>query len=185
VELFAARLRQEKVRPFVPLLSVGYSAGTFGGGGTGTNPRFGSFDGRTDFGALAVWRLDNLGFGNFAVQKRVRSELSQAVVERSRVTDEIRREVAEAFAKSQAARIQAETATRQVQSAADGYRLDLRRTRNLEGRPIEVLNSASLLNTARQNLIRAIVAYNEAQLTLLVSLGQPPSAEFSNITAAP
>src|SRR5205823_3767295 len=59
VGLFATRLRQEQVRPFVPLVSIGFSAGTFGGGGSGTQPRFGHFDGRTDFDALAVWRLDN------------------------------------------------------------------------------------------------------------------------------
>ena len=58
-----------------------------------------------------------------------------------------------------------------------GSRLDLRRTRNLEGRLIEVLNSATLLNTARQDLIRAMVTYNQAQFALFVSLGQPPTLE--------
>lgn len=190
VGLFATRLRQERVRPFVPLLSVGYSAGMFGGGGTGTNPRFGNFDGRTDFDALAVWRLENLGFGNMAVQKRIRAELGQAEEERLRVIDRVRREVAEAFAQSDAARLHVKVATRQVRSAEEGYRLDLRRTKNVVNRalPIEVLNSATLLNTARQELIRAIVEYNEAQFRLFVALGQPPDLALSgaaSCTAVP
>src|SRR5262249_52392738 len=40
-----ARLQQERVRPFVPLLSAGYSAGGFGGGSDQTAPRFGLVSG--------------------------------------------------------------------------------------------------------------------------------------------
>ena len=47
-----ARLRQEQVRPWVPLLSVAFSAGDFGGGGTLIGYRFAHFSGRTDFSAL-------------------------------------------------------------------------------------------------------------------------------------
>ena len=35
------RVRQEQIRPLVPTLSVGYSAGLFGGGGTLANTTFG------------------------------------------------------------------------------------------------------------------------------------------------
>lgn len=176
VARFVTRLRQEKVRPFVPFLSVGYSAGDFGGGGTTISPRYGNFNGRTDFDALAVWRLDNLGFGNYAVQKRVRAELGQTEAELAREINQVRSEVAEALAQSEASRHQVDFATRQVRIAEEGYRLDLRRTMNRQGRIIEVLNSAVNLNTARQNLIRAIVSYNQAQFRLFVALGQPPLA---------
>jgi outer membrane protein TolC len=185
VGLFAARLRQEKVRPFVPFLSIGFSAGTFGGGGTGTDPRFGNFNGRTDFDALAVWSLDNLGFGNLAVQKRVRAQLGEAEAERARAIYQVRREVVEPFAQTQSARLQVEAATRRVRTAEEGYRLDLRRTRNLEGRPIEVLNSATLLNSARQDLIRAIVDYDEAQFRLFWALGRPMPLAPSGAAALP
>jgi outer membrane protein TolC len=177
VGLFAARLRQEKVRPFVPFVSVGYSAGTFGGGGTGTHPRFGNFDGRTDFDALAVWRLDNMGFGNLAVQRRVRAKLGEAEAERLRVIDEVAREVAESLAQSEAARLQVEAAARRARAAAESYRLDLRTAKNVVGRarPIEVISSATMLNAARQDLVRAVVGYDEAQFRLFVALGRPPT----------
>jgi outer membrane protein TolC len=41
-------------------------------------------------------------------------------------------------------------------------------------RPIEVLQSARLLAAARQELLLAIIRYDEAQFRLFVALGQPP-----------
>jgi outer membrane protein TolC len=169
------RLREERVRPLVPLISVGYSAGNFGGGSNQVEPRFGRFDGRTDFDAWAVWSLANFGLGNVAVQRERRAEVGQAEAERVRVIDRVRREVAEAYALVAARRRQAETARRKVATAEEGVRLDLRRARNVEGRPIEVLNSLRLLNAARQELIRATVGYNQAQFQLFAALGQPPT----------
>jgi outer membrane protein TolC len=175
VALNATRLRQEKVRPFMPFLSAGFSAGTFGGGSNMTTPRFGSFDDRTDFDVLAVWRLDNLGFGNLAVQKRVRADLGAAEAEQLRIIDLIRREVAEAHTLVEARRLEMEASRRQVRTSEEGYRLDLDRSKNLAGKPIEVLNSVNLLFAARQDLVRAIVGYNQAQFQLFVALGQPPT----------
>ena len=66
VALNQARLREERFRPLLPVLSVGYSAGQFGGGADTTDPRFGTFSGRTDFDAYAFWSLENMGVGNWA-----------------------------------------------------------------------------------------------------------------------
>ncbi|MDQ3329963.1 MAG: TolC family protein, partial [Planctomycetota bacterium] len=52
------RLRQERMRPWVPNLYVGLSGGGYGGG---AGDRFANFDGRSDLDALAVWELENLG----------------------------------------------------------------------------------------------------------------------------
>ena len=46
--------------------------------------------------------------------------------------------------------------------------------RGLVGLPIEVLNSVRLLARARQDYVLALTEYNQAQLRLFVSLGQPP-----------
>ncbi|MBY0525273.1 MAG: TolC family protein [Gemmataceae bacterium] len=167
--------RQEKARPLLPFLSVGYSAGSFGGGSDTADSRFGHFNNRTDFDALAVWSLDNLGFGNLAVQRRTRAVVGQSVANQVRVVDRVRQEVAAARALSISRLEQIEVARRQLASAESGYRLDVIRTRNLEGRPIEVLNSLNLLATARQDLIRAVIGYDQAQFQLFVALGQPPS----------
>src|SRR5206468_10845363 len=55
------RVRQEQVRPLVPTVSVGYSAGLFGGGGSLANSTFGPLNGRSDFDVIAVWNAQNLG----------------------------------------------------------------------------------------------------------------------------
>jgi outer membrane protein TolC len=98
-----------------------------------------------------------------------------AEAERLRVIDAVRKEVAEAQADVVGRRQVIEVAARQLRAAENGFRLDLTRSKNLEGRPIEVLNSANLLLAARQDLIRAMVGYNQAQFRLYVALGQPPS----------
>jgi outer membrane protein TolC len=175
VAVNATRLRQERVRPFVPFVSAGFSAGEFGGGSAQTDTRFGHFNGRTDFDVLAVWSLQNFGAGNLAIQRRLRAQVREAVAERARVVDLIRREVAEAVALSATRLQELEVARRRVETAGEAFRLDMIRSRNLKGRPIEVLDSANLLTAARQDYIRALVGYGQAQFQLFVALGQPPT----------
>ncbi|HYT95569.1 MAG TPA: TolC family protein, partial [Gemmataceae bacterium] len=172
------RLRKERVRPFVPFLSVGFSAGEFGGGSNQADTRFGDFASRTDFDVLAVWSLQNFGLGNLAMQRRQRALVGQALAERVRIVDVIRREVAEAHALSAARRREFEVARQRVETAQRAYQLDLARARNIveKARAIEVLNSANLLTAARQDLIRALVAYDQAQFQLFVALGRPPDS---------
>jgi outer membrane protein TolC len=158
------------------LLSIGYSAGQFGGGSNLADSRFGHFSGRTDFDAYAVWSLENFGVGNWARQRRRRAQVGEAEAERTRTIDRIRREVAEALALSAAHLEEVDTARRRVQTASQSFRADLVRAKNLEGQLIEVLDSVNSLATARQDLIRALTGYDVAQFQLFVALGRPPSA---------
>src|SRR5262249_57986897 len=66
------RLRQEKVRPFLPTFLLGFSAGGFGGGSNQQGYHLGKFGGRTDFDALAFWTFQNFGFGNLALARQRR-----------------------------------------------------------------------------------------------------------------
>ena len=174
--LAAAEIRhqQERYRPILPTLWLGYSAGAFGGGSSLTTPGLANFAGRSDFDVMAFWTLSNLGLGNLALQKQRRAEAGQAAGERSRIIAEIRTEVSVAHASVEAARQQIEITTREQTSAEAGFREDLERIRNTVGRPIEVVNSLQLLNQARVARIRAVVDYNKAEFRLFVSLGSPP-----------
>jgi outer membrane protein TolC len=169
-------LRQERFRPFLPFLSVGYSAGQFGGGSDLTDTRLGHFSGRTDFDAYAVWSLENFGMGNWARQHRRRAQVGEAEAERTQTVDRIRREVGEALALSAARLGEVNTARRRVQTSSQAFQADLLRAKNLEGRPIEVLDSVNLLAAARQDLIHALAGYDVAEFQLFVALGSPPSA---------
>jgi outer membrane protein TolC len=169
-----SRLREEKWRPLVPLLAAGFSVGTFGGGSNLTDTHFGHFDERSDFDFLAVWTLRNLGMGDLAVQRQRRAQIEEAEAERVRVIDRVRREITESHALALTRRQELDVARQRIETAQRAYRLDLERSKNLQGRPIEVLNSLNLLNAARQDLVRALIGYNQAQFQLFVALGQPP-----------
>jgi outer membrane protein TolC len=180
IGLAETKLTEERVRPFLPTLWLGFSGGGFGGGSNLVPPLLGNFGGRTDFDVRAFWTLQNLGVGNFALQKRRRAEVGQAVAERSRVFNQIRSEVAAARAEVLARRNTIEVARRELATAEAGYREDLLRTRAGAGRPIEVLDNLRLLAGARVNLIRAVTRYNQAQFRLFVALGSPPPLDPSS-----
>jgi outer membrane protein TolC len=168
------RLRQERVRPLLPIISIGFSYGTFGGGGNLVATPFGNFNSRVDFDAGAVWTLENLGVGNHAVKKRASAQVNAAYVAESGTLDDIRRQVAETQALATLRHRQIDIAQHQIQRAQDGFREELTRTKNLKGRLIEVLNSLNQLKTARQALIQAMAGFNQAQFELFIALGNPP-----------
>jgi outer membrane protein TolC len=165
------RVRQERVRPFLPVVAVGFSAGDFGGGGPATVPRITNFAARTDLDVVAVWTLQGLGVGNRGLQNVARSGLESALIERGRVADRIRREVTEAYAQVGARRHEIDLARSRIEISTRAYNEELLRTRNLKALPIEVLKSATQLADARQSLITAMSAYSQAQLQLSAALG--------------
>jgi outer membrane protein TolC len=168
------RVRQERVRPLLPLVSVGVSGGWFGGGSNATSPTFGSLSGRTDFDVFAVWNIQNLGFGNRMQVRRADANVGQATAAYERTLNAIRREVIEAQADARAAARQIELAKNAVLIAEDGFKLESTRIREGQGRPIEVVDSFNQLSDARQQLVRSVVAYNIAQFRLFVATGSNP-----------
>jgi outer membrane protein TolC len=170
------RVRQERVRPLWPTLSVGYSAGGFGGTGNLTPfvAPFTSLPGRGDFDLWAFWTLRNAGLGNVAVTNQRRAELDRRIGEREAVRARIRTEVGEAYALAVARRRQLSPALRRIRDSEAGFTADYHRLRAGEGLPLESLNSVRLLATARQELVTVIIADTIAQFRLFVALGQPP-----------
>ena len=89
-------VRQERVRPLLPLVAVGFSSGGFGGGSNQVADDFSPLKTRTDFAVMAVWDLQNLGFGNHARVSEARAIVGQAAAELDLELNRVRREVAEA-----------------------------------------------------------------------------------------
>lgn len=168
------RVRQEKMRPLLPLIAVGFSVGEFGGGATTTTPTYGNFSTRTEVYVAAIWSLQNLGVGNRAVQNVARTGLRQAQIGRTQLLDRIGREVSEAYSLIQARRAEIDLARNRVETSQRSIGLELARARNLLALPIEVLTTVDQLTSARQDLIRAMVGYSQAQLQLYVALGNTP-----------
>jgi outer membrane protein TolC len=172
------RVRQEKARPFLPVVSVGFSGGAFGGGGNFVPNQqfFQTFGGRTDFDVTAVWTLQNLGFGNSAMQRQSRAVRDFAIAERGRKFNSIAREVGDAFARSESKRQQVGIAQQRFRSAVEGANEEIIRTRGGEGLPIEALNSVRLLAEAGMAVVEAIGGYDLAQFELFVAIGQTPNS---------
>lgn len=176
VGLAQVRRRQEAVRPFLPIVSVGFSGGAFGGGSNRASSNFGPLDGRTDFDVAAVWNIDGFGFGNRARVRRAEAGIGQAAAALERAKSEVGRQVAEAHAQVQAAVKQFETATAAESVAEEGFRLETERIKQGQGRPIEVLDSFRQLLDARLEVLRAIVAFDIAQFRLFAAVGNTPDA---------
>lgn len=175
VEANRARLQEEQMRPWFPVISAGYSAGEFGGGSNLAPYRFDQFAPRDDFDVWAVWTLQNAGLGNLSRQRTRRAELDQAMSDRVRVVNRVQEEVAQAYALSSASRQQTALASQQETIARAGFQEEVARTRGGEGLPIEVLNSFELMVRARQDFISATTQFDQNQFRLFVALGSPPS----------
>lgn len=178
VQQARTRVRQERARPWLPVVSVGYSGGAFGGwGGTSTaDPS--SLNGRASFDVGAFWTFENLGVGNLARVRRTSAELAQEAAGYQAVVNQVRSEVVEAMADARAAARQIELARSAVVAAEEGYSLEKLRIAQIQGRgrPIETLDSLRQLIDSRQELVRAITAYNAAQFRLLAAVGATPDS---------
>lgn len=177
-------LQSARLLPFSPNTLVGFSAGTFGGGSnlvasgtppapTTPGPRFGNFSGRNDFDVVVFWTLQNLGYGNRALINAARSRLRQSDYQQLIVLNQARADVATAYAHTRARYAQIGTNERAIRAGQAGFQQDFLRTRNREGLPIETLDNLRLWNRASIEYLNSIVDFNEAQVQLYVSLGQP------------
>jgi outer membrane protein TolC len=168
-------------------LSVGFSAGGFGGGSNRTaagiptangqvqvSPSFGNFDTRTDFDVFAVWTLQNAGAGNRASTHRAQAVVGEARAALDQTTNQVRREIAEALADVLAAGRQIEITRSQLCLAEEGFSEEMERIKKSVGRPLETLDSFRQLSDAQQAVLRAVVVYNAAQYRLLVVIGWSP-----------
>jgi outer membrane protein TolC len=175
VQATLTRLKQAKLRPFVPSLAVRYSGGGFGGG---VNGFFGNFDGRSDADVNLYWEIQNLGFADRAIAKQRAAQQRTATLDLMKVQDRIAAEVVSAEKARIASSRQMEEASRAVpeaQSSMDLNLTNIRRGAGLPGatRPIEVLQPIQALAQARTDYLESVLAYNRAQFRLCRALGRP------------
>jgi outer membrane protein TolC len=168
------RVRQEQMRPLLPLVMAGYSSASFGGGGVLFPPQLSQFRGREDFDVMALWSLQNLGVGNVATVAERRAELNQAIAERLRTLNDVRQQVVAAYGLVLGERTQIQIAQRQLSDSERAFGEELERLINADTLPIEVLNSLKQLAMSRQTLVEAVAGYNKAQFRLYVSIGFSP-----------
>lgn len=179
------RVRDEKMRPWLPTISAGFSGGAFGGGSNlqnlGVPGTFYALDGRTDLDLWAFWTVQNLGAGNHALQGVRTAERDAIVFQRALAFAAIRREVAERKAQALARRRSVAVTWKQLSAAERGAHEELLRTRAGEALPLESLNLMLRLANARQQLLNAVIEYDRAELRLFVALGASPASTAASV----
>lgn len=189
VEAALARVRQEQMRPFVPVIAVrgvgsqvpGLSGGYFGGGLDGSLRNFGP---RNSIDVQALWELRNLGLGNRALVQEREAESRLAGAEFLRAHDRVAAEVVQAVARVQRANSRTRAAEDEVRNAADTVE------KNLQGlgqtqrvgdrvvlvfRPLEAVAAVAALDQAYRDYFTAVSDANRAQFALYRAVGHPPA----------
>ncbi len=178
------RLKREEFAPLIPSVLLGIGYGGFGGG-TGGNVT--NFNNSLDAVAGAFWEVRNLGLGERAIRSEARSRIQQARWKEVAALDQVAREVVELHAQVQSRKTKIPFAEEGVRSATASYERNSDRIKNVQGLPIEVLQSIQALTVARRQYLRAVIAYNEAQFRLQRALGWPvdPIVPFRTIDDLP
>ncbi len=187
IQAALARVRQEKVRPYVPNVIVrgvgsqtpGLAGGYFGGG---VNDYLGNFGARFSLDMQAVWELQNLGFGNRAARREREAESRQALLLLLRTQDRVTAEVVQAHARTRRAanRLKAaedgvinavETADKNLKSLVPGKRVGEQLV--LVIRPQEAVAAVTALDQSYRDYYSAVADHNRAQFQLYRALGHP------------
>jgi len=173
------RLRQARLRPFVPSGAFRYSGGGFGGG---RDEFLGDFASHSDADVNLYWETANLGFTDRAIRERRGAERRVADLGFLKVQDRVAAEVVQAEKARIAARRQLERMKETTAAAVRSVNLNLATIRRAAGlpvtatRPIEVLQPIQALAQARTEYLDAVIDYNVAQFRLEHALGRPPVA---------
>jgi len=186
VEETLLRLRQARLRPFIPSLALRYSGGGFGGG---AGSYFGDYGPRSDADVNLFWESANLGFTDSAIRGRREAERREADLRFFKVQDTVAAEVVQAEKARLAARRQLARAEAAVPEAIRSLELNFHTIREAAGlpvpstRPIEVLQPIQALAAARTAYLDAVIDSNIAQFRLFHAVGRSPEVAEIPVTS--
>src|SRR5262249_10367799 len=203
IQAALARVRQERVRPFLPTVAVrgvgsqvpGLAGGYFGGG---INDFIGNSGARFSVDVQAVWEIQNLGVGNRAARREREAESRQALLQLLRTQDRVASEVVTAHARARRAANRMKAAKDELTNAVETAE------KNLKGlipgrrgpgeqlvlviRPQEAVAAVTALDQAYRDYYGAVSDFNRAQFQLYRAVGQPAqclAAGMNPATATP
>jgi outer membrane protein TolC len=187
IQAALARIRQEKLRPFLPVIQFNgfqtpYEQIQVGAFGIGHGGMMNNWSGRFDFSPQALWQFDAVGLGNMAMVKWRRGEASQATIELFKAQDMVAAEVTRAQARLQSAAARVVQAERELLTALSNYKgvvEGLSQTMRFGNvlkavfRPQEAVFSLKLLKLAYDDYFTTVAEYNTAQFEMFRALGYP------------
>jgi hypothetical protein len=187
VQAALVRIRQEKLRPFLPVpmlngFQTPYEQIQVGAFGIGNGGKMNLWSGRLDIAPGAAWQIDSLGLGNAAMVKWRRGEASQATVELFRIQDMVVADVTRSQALVQSAAARVVQAERELRGALVNYKgmvEGLKQTRRFGNvlrlivRVPDAVFALQLLKMAYRDYWTTVAEYNQAQFRLFHALGYP------------
>jgi outer membrane protein TolC len=176
------RMHREQCAILLPSVILGASYGDFAGGvGSG----FDNSGGRLETDVIAFWEIRNLGLGERAARAEARSVLQQAHISQVAMMDRVARQVTEAQIQVVNRAREIPTLQEAVVSATASQKRNLQRIREVQGLPIEVIQSNQALALARSEHLRALSDYNSAQFQLYWAVGWPPRPADAAVMGIP
>ena len=124
---------------------------------------------------MAYWTLQNLGVGNVALNNLARARLGVSRYQEIAILDQVRAEIAEAYAKTHARFAQIATSERAVKSGTRGLRKTCSGSRTRSLRRLRRSTASACSAAHRYAYLDSIIDYDRAQFELYVALGQPPA----------
>lgn len=187
VKATLVRIRQEKLRPFLPTaLMNGFQTPAelimFGAQGIGSGGKLDLWSYRNDISPQVLWQIEGMGLGNLGRIKEQRGEQSRALVELFRIQDMVAADVTRSQARLQSAAVrvvQAERSLRQAIITYDGNYEGLRQTTRFGNllvqvyRPQEAVVALENVKRSYDLYFSTVADYNRAQFELFHSLGYP------------
>lgn len=168
------RFQRDAWQPFLPNLQMGFSGGFFGGGASGT---FANSGDRSDFEAIAIWELRNLGMGTYASKQVTASRVRQNENRLALLKDKVKMEVANAKSSVDHYRQQLKMAESRLKWANESLEKNQFRVKSGEGLPIELQQAIGARADALQAYTDSVLNYNRAQFVLVRAVGKLPSLE--------
>jgi len=187
VQAALVRIRQEKLRPFLPVVMLQgfqtpYEQLEFGAFGIGSGGKMNLWSARDDISPQVLWQAESLGLGNLAMVKWRRGLASGATVELFKAQDMVAADVTRGQARLQSAAARVVQAEREVRGALVNYNGSfegLKQTRRFGNvlrqvfRPQEAVFALKLLKLAYDDYYATVAQYNQAQFELFRALGYP------------
>ena len=166
----AAREAKKGVQygPWIPSIGAQVFVGGLGGGQGGD---LGNFGNQEDYFVGLSWKFGPGGIFDRSRQRSSDARLKSSELNTAKVRDEISRQVVEAFARWQSQQDQMIAAGRALAAAAESLRLTQSRKEFGVGIVLENITAEQDLTRSRQDYLKTITQFNQAQFSLRQAIG--------------
>jgi len=158
--------------PLIPAVSAQAFAGGLGGGRQGGSDSFGASE---DYGIGLNWRIGPGGLFDAGRKRAAQARLDIATLNKTKLADQITRQVVETFTTANSLADQLITAKTNLSTASEVLRLSSARREFGVAAVLENIQAQQDLARARSEYLRIVAEHNKAQYALYAAIGNVPT----------